>query len=78
MAKLLSFLYICNTMEKNYNDFSSWIKSVFPFKVQKISINAGFSCPNRDGRIGTNGCIYCNTEQEVIDACEIIRNFVNT
>lgn len=62
MAKLLSFLYICNTMEKNYNDFSSWIKSVFPFKVQKISINAGFSCPNRDGRIGTNGCIYCNNK----------------
>lgn len=36
-------------------------KRLFPdFKVQKISVNAGFSCPNRDGTIGTGGCIYCD------------------
>lgn len=43
-----------------YNDFSSWLKSRFPFRVQKISIDAGFSCPNRNGTIGTGGCIYCD------------------
>ena len=34
----------------------------FPFKVQKISINAGFTCPNRDGSIGYGGCTYCNNQ----------------
>lgn len=43
-----------------YNDFGSWLRSKFPYKVQKISIDAGFSCPNRDGRISTGGCTFCN------------------
>ena len=43
-----------------YNDFGSWLRSQFPFRVQKISVNAGFSCPNRDGSIGHGGCIYCD------------------
>lgn len=43
-----------------YNDFGRWIRSKFPFRVQKISVNAGFSCPNRDGSIGRGGCIYCD------------------
>ena len=34
----------------------------FPFKVQKISINAGFTCPNRDGTKGIGGCTYCNNQ----------------
>ena len=43
-----------------YNDYGTWIRSQFPFRVQKISIDAGFSCPNRDGRAGLGGCIYCD------------------
>ena len=44
-----------------YNDFGTWIRKQFPdFRVQKISIDAGFSCPNRDGRISSGGCIYCD------------------
>nr|WP_024991538.1 TIGR01212 family radical SAM protein [Hoylesella pleuritidis] len=43
-----------------YNDFGTWIRARFPFKVQKISIDAGFTCPNRDGRTGTGGCTYCD------------------
>ena len=43
-----------------YHDFSSYLRSHFPYKVQKISINAGLSCPNRDGTLGRGGCIYCN------------------
>ena len=46
--------------KKLYNDFGSWIRTKFPYKVQKISIDAGFSCPNRDGRVGVGGCIYCD------------------
>ena len=48
-------------MNPYYNDFGSWIRKQFPdFRVQKISIDAGFSCPNRDGRISSGGCIYCD------------------
>ena len=44
-----------------YNDFGSWIRKQFPgFRVQKISIDAGFSCPNRDGKISSGGCTYCD------------------
>lgn len=43
-----------------YNDYSTWMKERFPFKVQKISIDAGFSCPNRDGHISHGGCIFCD------------------
>ncbi len=43
-----------------YNDYSRWLRDRFPFRVQKISVDAGFTCPNRDGRISIGGCIYCN------------------
>lgn len=49
-------------MEQYYRDFGNWLREQFPFKVQKISINAGFTCPNRDGRVGRGGCIYCNNQ----------------
>ena len=49
-------------MDGFYNDFSSWIRKKFPFRVQKISIDAGFSCPNRDGNVGIGGCTYCNNQ----------------
>lgn len=45
-----------------YTDFSSFLQREFPFKVQKISLNAGFSCPNRDGTKGWGGCTYCNNQ----------------
>lgn len=48
-------------MNPYYKDFSEYMQEVFPgMKVQKLSIDAGFTCPNRDGSIGTGGCIYCN------------------
>lgn len=43
-----------------YRDFASWITEHFPYKVQKISIDAGFSCPNRDGTISHGGCTFCD------------------
>jgi radical SAM protein (TIGR01212 family) len=51
-----------NDQRKRYNDFGSFLKKVFPFKVQKISVNAGFTCPNRDGTKGRGGCTYCNNQ----------------
>ena len=45
-----------------YNDFSAYLSAHFPYKVQKISLNAGFTCPNRDGTVGYGGCTYCNNQ----------------
>jgi len=44
------------------NTFNDFLQKTFPFKVQKISINAGFTCPNRDGTKGWGGCTYCNNQ----------------
>lgn len=59
-TKVQNNKYICKRMEQYYNDFGTWIRQKFPYRVQKISIDAGFSCPNRDGRIGKGGCIFCD------------------
>lgn len=45
---------------KRYRDFSRYFKKHFGVRVQKISIDAGFTCPNRDGRKSIGGCSYCN------------------
>ena len=45
-----------------YYDFGSFLSQYFEGKVQKISIHAGFTCPNRDGSKGTGGCTYCNNQ----------------
>ncbi len=45
-----------------YHDFSAFLGRHFPFKVQKIALNAGFTCPNRDGTKGKGGCTYCNNQ----------------
>lgn len=47
-------------MNPFYKDYSDFLAEIFPCKVQKISVDAGIPCPNRDGTIGTGGCIYCN------------------
>ena len=62
-------MYLCGiekqigmNKEKLYNDLSAYLAECFPFKVQKISLNAGFTCPNRDGTVGHGGCTYCNNQ----------------
>ena len=45
---------------KLYNQFSAHLKQKFGVKVYKITLDAGFSCPNRDGTISTGGCIFCD------------------
>lgn len=46
----------------NHDDFASFIGRYFPGKVQKLTVNAGLSCPNRDGKKGRGGCTYCNNQ----------------
>ena len=48
--------------EKPYNDLNTYYKKLFGCRVQKITIDAGFSCPNRDGKLSKSGCIYCNNK----------------
>lgn len=42
-----------------YNSFSDELKRVFGCRVQRLSVDAGFSCPNRDGSLGSGGCVFC-------------------
>lgn len=46
--------------KKRYSDYNAYLRDLFGERVQKISIDAGLSCPNRDGRLSRLGCIYCN------------------
>ncbi|PJA09505.1 MAG: TIGR01212 family radical SAM protein [Flavobacteriales bacterium CG_4_10_14_0_2_um_filter_32_8] len=46
--------------KKRYNDYTSYIKNKFSERVQKVSLDTGFTCPNRDGTKGVGGCTYCN------------------
>lgn len=48
--------------ERRYNDFSTYFRNLFSERVQKVSVDAGFTCPNRDGTKGTGGCAYCNNK----------------
>ena len=45
---------------KRYHTYDAWLKSTFGGKCAKIPLDAGFSCPNLDGRCGVGGCIYCS------------------
>jgi uncharacterized protein len=48
-------------MVPRYRSLSSWLKELFSEPVRKISLDAGLGCPNRDGTVGSGGCIYCNS-----------------
>ncbi|MCD8167180.1 MAG: TIGR01212 family radical SAM protein [Bacteroides sp.] len=54
-----------------YTDFFVFLNRYFDHKVQKISVNAGFTCPNRDGSKGTGGCTYCNNQTFNPDYCRM-------
>lgn len=58
---------------KRYNDFTSFIKNKFGFRVQKVCIDAGFTCPNKDGTKGQGGCTYCNNNTFNPDYCKPIK-----
>ena len=45
---------------KRYNDLNTYLRNLFGCRVQKITVDAGLTCPNRDGTIASGECIYCN------------------
>lgn len=47
-------------MKKRYRDFNTYLRERFGCRVQKITLDAGFSCPNRDGSLSSKGCLFCN------------------
>lgn len=49
-----------NETDKRYNQYSAHLKNKFGVKVYKVTLDAGFSCPNRDGLISDSGCIFCD------------------
>jgi radical SAM protein (TIGR01212 family) len=48
--------------ERRFNAYSNYFRGIYGARVQKVSIDAGFSCPNRDGSKGSGGCTYCNND----------------
>ena len=46
--------------DKRYNQYSAYLKEIFKTKVYKITLDAGFNCPNRDGTLSNSGCIFCD------------------
>ena len=59
--------------QKRYTDYSSYVKKKFGGRVQKVSINAGFTCPNIDGSKGKGGCTYCNNNTFNPEYCKPIK-----
>lgn len=49
-----------NQTDKRYNQYSAHLKNKFGVKVYKVTLDAGFSCPNRDGTLSSGGCIFCD------------------
>ena len=48
--------------ERRFNACSDYFRKLYGTRIQKLSVDAGFTCPNRDGTRGTGGCIYCNND----------------
>jgi hypothetical protein len=59
LAKKMNFLWGNN---RRINTASNYLKQKFGMRIQKVAIDAGFTCPNRDGTLGTGGCAYCNND----------------
>lgn len=59
---------------KRYNDFPTYFRQKFEERVQKVSVDAGFTCPNRDGTKALNGCSYCNNKTFNPDYCRLERS----
>ncbi len=45
---------------RRFNSYSGYFRRTFGHRIQKLSVDAGFTCPNRDGRVGTGGCTFCD------------------
>jgi radical SAM protein (TIGR01212 family) len=60
--------------ERRFNAYSNYFRNIYGARVQKVSIDAGFTCPNRDGSKGTGGCTYCNNDAFNPSYCQPVRS----
>jgi uncharacterized protein len=58
---------------RRYNSYSEYIKKMFGGRVQKVAVDAGFTCPNRDGSKGTGGCTYCDNDAFNPSYCDPVK-----
>lgn len=56
--------------DRPYNSYSAYFRKLMGERVQKVTINAGFTCPNRDGKIGHGGCTFCNNNAFTPSYCK--------
>ena len=56
--------------DRPYNSYSAYFRRLFGSRIQKVTINAGFTCPNRDGSLSTGGCTFCNNEAFTPSYCQ--------
>lgn len=63
-------MFVIPETSQRYLNYNQVLKSEFTERVQKISINAGFTCPNRDGNRGIGGCTYCNNQTFSPEYCK--------
>ena len=56
--------------ERRFNSYAAHFRRVFGLRMQKVTINAGFSCPNRDGKISTGGCTFCDNAAFTPSYCD--------
>lgn len=52
-------------MDRRYNSYSIYLREKFGCRVHKVSVDVGFTCPNRDGSMAVGGCVYCNNNSFV-------------
>ncbi len=60
--------------ERRFNAYSNYFRSLYGARVQKVSIDAGFTCPNRDGSKGFGGCTYCNNDAFNPSYCQPVKS----
>jgi radical SAM protein (TIGR01212 family) len=56
-------------MDRRYTSFGAYMRKRFGATVYKVNVDAGFTCPNRDGTVGVSGCIYCNNDSFRPSSC---------
>ena len=56
--------------ERRFNSYAAYFKRTFGSRIQKVTINAGFSCPNRDGKLSTGGCTFCRNDAFTPSYCQ--------
>lgn len=59
---------------RRFNAYSEYIRKVFGARVQKLSLDAGFTCPNRDGSLGTGGCSFCDSNAFNPSYCQPVKS----